>query len=1216
MANLFKDVGLSSKQLENIVADLLSCLGRVDTLDLPHFVNQLLLISTKGQKSAIVAGILDHFNKLDQQCSRMDKEAAAEDEDIQPTQADGGVEKVLLRETEGTVIENINFAAKQDHEIRQAFLDNMKAPGASALTCFNTVLLLSLSTIKRFEVKVFDFLKTLVQYYFEEKVRREESSWNKAVVNLTELPNIEATVCDMLKYSAHGWDNVTPSLINFGMLLMELNSSRGQGSRATDAARDLGQRVLEQCFDHHQDFRSTIISQIVNRIVSADENMISFIALLRLILKKRFYMIEQHIGQVKEVLQYLPFLPPASALALLKAVTPLLKSSKKEAKGFQDHVVLVLRKAMCRHEASARLISVRGFAHLLRETMDPAAIGDSCTQLSQNPDAMDTDNELYVEISAFMRRCMTQQVEIRETLYSELYPIFCKCPGLRDCILDLLAPQLVHIYESGGEWSNPLKLAQCLSQKKAKGATESQIEVQVLEPLPQLICCLQRCVRFEQAAAVAGEGVVDIIFLKKLTDILDGISQKLQGLQPEDIGLEVKGTQASQMTQPEAGKGQRVEVELLLGSCEVLLEYTALGSTKGCGVKAAIQLMERVHKARGAFNKVITGISKSSKGAAGKKRGRPAGDEAGRNISGAEWKWEEAAIPCSIECSADMLCILKEVEDAAANDKHVKHVAVLSLQQHVLTVCRHNLTALRDQGETSLPESTLEALVKTGIQLRCEFDRARERAKAPSPHKSTQKEAGEKGKEKEKKPKEDPHLLRCLECVHLCVDLLAKQDDLSWLARSLDHAACDMDDEEAPRPSAMEQLSAHIGALQGLCEEMITGVAPEAKAGESCVRLMVTICKQLPSGEQHRHSKWCKKMLKSQIGESRKNLVPVLVTGLLSLTRGSPKEMAGGETIANDLLVVWGTNSGDLEASQEEVNFQALNDETAMGSCLSLLDWVEQVMTEVEWMHANMKAELDATASSLDDDGDDAAEQGPQSALSMLQDEVYLRATSILKVLNPIVSCGIPLAKSQGTRLQSIKLTIRAYRLLKVMLQQSIALHRVRKKTAPKKAEVRLLRSSALDMIAYALESLSPAAFEFINFIQDDVNPKTKKVSPELKIVPELVHDVESFDGLVIQASKIMGSTKAGSKGMELLKCMRRTVARNFRIDNKKLEKALEKADEDDNAEEGGQKDGKKDGKKKAKQAAATTSQANAYGPGFSPEPPLAAAQVDESEVY
>ena len=62
----------------------------------------------------------------------------------------------------------------------------LSASGASALTCFNTVLLLSLSTIKRFEDKVrfdsvmvvlsiilsqvFDFLKTLVQNYFEEKV--------------------------------------------------------------------------------------------------------------------------------------------------------------------------------------------------------------------------------------------------------------------------------------------------------------------------------------------------------------------------------------------------------------------------------------------------------------------------------------------------------------------------------------------------------------------------------------------------------------------------------------------------------------------------------------------------------------------------------------------------------------------------------------------------------------------------------------------------------------------------------------------------------------------------------------------------------------------------------------------------------------------------------------------------------------------------------------
>ena len=41
-------------------------------MDLPPYVSQLLLISTKGCKGKIVKGILDHFNMLDKQHTMFD----------------------------------------------------------------------------------------------------------------------------------------------------------------------------------------------------------------------------------------------------------------------------------------------------------------------------------------------------------------------------------------------------------------------------------------------------------------------------------------------------------------------------------------------------------------------------------------------------------------------------------------------------------------------------------------------------------------------------------------------------------------------------------------------------------------------------------------------------------------------------------------------------------------------------------------------------------------------------------------------------------------------------------------------------------------------------------------------------------------------------------------------------------------------------------------
>ena len=60
---------------------------------------------------------------------------------------------------------------------------------------------------------------------------------------------------------------------------------------------------------------------------------------------------------------------------------------------FQDHVVLVLRKAMFNREAEARVVAVRGFLTVLTRGVAP---GDN--------------DELALEIVNHLRRCFGQQV--------------------------------------------------------------------------------------------------------------------------------------------------------------------------------------------------------------------------------------------------------------------------------------------------------------------------------------------------------------------------------------------------------------------------------------------------------------------------------------------------------------------------------------------------------------------------------------------------------------------------------------------------------------------------------------------------------------------------------------------------------------------------------------------------------------------------------------
>jgi len=291
--------------------------------------------------------------------------------------------------------------------------------------------------------------------------------------------------------------------------------------------------------------------------------------------------------------------------------------------------------------------------------------------------------------------------------------------------------------------------------------------------------------------------------------------------------------------------------------------------------------------------------------------------------------------------------------------------------------------------------------------------------------------------------------------------------------------------------------------------------------------------------------------------------------------------MSEGADVAADLLTIWGGNSIDEDEDRDEPSKSSFNDETAPGVCNALVEWLERVVEEVEWMHDNMKVEMESRNQyedkDDDDDDEDAAytaagtQQGPQNKRALLQNEVYERMLGVIEAIRPLVSSAIPI--SGKLRVNTARLTIRAYKLLRVMLMQAISHHRMRKKKAKdKKTDIPLLRTKAFELIGLVLQEFSPSVFNFISFIHDESTGEatndngSKKASSnttaELKAIPELVHEVEAFDGLVIQASKLLGGDKKGSKGRILLKKMHRTVSNQFRIDKKQLEKSLDLQDE------------------------------------------------------
>ncbi len=82
-----------------------------------------------------------------------------------------------------------------------------------------------------------------------------------------------------------------------------------------------------------------------------------YIELLARLIARFTQQVTPYESRLKEAFDYLTYLRPAAGLALLAAVLPLLPLSK----GFQDHMMIVLRKTMFRGDLQSRLTAVGGF---------------------------------------------------------------------------------------------------------------------------------------------------------------------------------------------------------------------------------------------------------------------------------------------------------------------------------------------------------------------------------------------------------------------------------------------------------------------------------------------------------------------------------------------------------------------------------------------------------------------------------------------------------------------------------------------------------------------------------------------------------------------------------------------------------------------------------------------------------------------------------------
>uniref|UniRef100_A0A452J2U3 Uncharacterized protein n=1 Tax=Gopherus agassizii TaxID=38772 RepID=A0A452J2U3_9SAUR len=575
-----RDIPLSAEELQFVVEKVLRMFSKLDLQEIPPLVYQLLLLSAKGSKKTVLEGIIAFFNQLDkrQKEESVDLEAAT-------------VPLDQLRHVEGTIILHIISVINLDQDLGRELIKLLKVQQMQngSLTWWLPVVMALyklLLTRTIFMFQVFDFLKMSIVRSCKDLQFLQGSKFLQDL--FPQQYDVASIILEVVENSAFGWDHVTQGLVNLGFTLMEsyepkkvlgkaAETSYGLCKTPAQQACRLGANILLETFKVHEPIRSAILEQVLNRVITKAASPINhFIDLLSNIVVSAPLVLQNSSSKVTEAFDNLSFLPLDMVQGLLKAVQPLLKVSMS----VRDSLILVLRKAIFSRQLDARKAAVAGFLLLLKNfkvlgslafSQCSQAIGASQVQADIHACYNSAANEAFcLEILGSLRRCLSQQADIRLMLYEGFYDVLRRNSQLSNSIMETLLSQIKRYYEPEPDLLPPLKLEGCIV------AQGDQIFLQ--EPLAHLLSCIQHCLAWykstmqlhHEAEEEEDEDDDYVGFQQDLEEMLESITRRMIKSELEDFELDKS---ADFSLSSGVGVKNNIYAILVMGVCEVLIEY-------------------------------------------------------------------------------------------------------------------------------------------------------------------------------------------------------------------------------------------------------------------------------------------------------------------------------------------------------------------------------------------------------------------------------------------------------------------------------------------------------------------------------------------------------------------------------------------------------------------------------------------------------------------
>lgn len=1120
LVDMFRDVPMSSEELEFVIDKTIRLLPELDLCDLPALTLNLLLLSVKGHKLKVLEGIMDFFIERDSTVRKQTRESESMDVAVE------SVDKATLRSTEGTVILHIIYAVKHDNDLVKEFIRflkmQIKSPSNKVCTPFVLAMALCVGQVFRFKDQIFTLLRNIILKTFQDAERQSQN----ALLQFLEASVPEDLILETVENSAYGWDNVIQGLVRLGFVLMDSFGPKGSFGRVEgitliqpvthQRACHLGSQILAKAFKaHHDVVRENILNEIFTRIGTSESQPIKhFLDLLSQVVKSGPQLLLNSVKKLAEMFDHLPSLPPSTATSLLEILQPILKFSIT----LRDALMLLLRKSMFSKHLNFRKVSAKGYLMILKHFKIigslPSSQSSQTFSLSQlqvdvqsrvnyNPVSNST---LCLEVIRNLRRCLSQQADVRFILYSGLYSVLNKNSKLQEPILDLLLNQFKKYYEAAEDVNPPIQLQKCLINQGS--------QVYLGEPLAHLLCCIVQCslrgrsIHNEQDESDEENEEVDTSSLNELEKILASITQRMIKSELEDFELDKS---ADFSTKNSVGVKNTIISLLLLGIYESLMEYTFFsGNFSETSCEQIQQLFNNHQK--------LTTILKS--------KIKTPSTKAGTSLFSLHFT-TEILHALFIDTSHESL------EDLKQNTDFICCILGVALQK---------VTFLRDRGtcdgaDLSEKDKLMAYSCKLGRFCLKYYQRI--------------------GPNSDKKEKKAVSTL-CLEILNVVTQLIYantmsvtipltdKQE--KWLIMLLQ----DTEVSTSQFTGLQQVTEKHVKIFQRIATNILSSTNDNRNMTELglLLEIITVYCNHLSPGQVYNSVlQWVQNVCEDEKIEHIA-VCKLLLSLLLKMTRKIGSTMNLVKEMCRDIHSQLDDIDKELEV-EDSSHYGLISSTTSCAVLTILLSHISSELDEASWVIEHIKGEL----------------QSPKDVDINASLHLPTQQTTILQSLSTVFASLVA-----GFH-ELAQTALPNWSIVELLLKQLTNFYNTVSGFIKYFLQMYLLKAGHLDqrvekLVKLIALSLTPQVYMFLTYIQHEIKEpvkapkkdkksvpnssrtKTASIKKQVKVIPKLIFAIETFEKYLMQLSQ--------KSKINLMEHVKPSVARDFRINGAVVRAALE----------------------------------------------------------